>query len=93
MKKFLFLLLIATLLLAACAPKAADTADVPAEEADAPAAEVVEEEAPAAVDVIKVGALYPLTGPDAGWAGDPYIKSHQMAKRRRWYRMSWWCKT
>ncbi len=32
-----------------------------------------------AVDVIKVGALYPLTGPDAGWAGDPYIKSHQLA--------------
>jgi branched-chain amino acid transport system substrate-binding protein len=29
--------------------------------------------------VIKVGALYPITGPDAGWAGDPYIKSHQMA--------------
>ena len=38
--------------------------------------------APAAGDAaktIKVGALYPLTGPDAGWAGDPYIKSHQMA--------------
>ena len=29
--------------------------------------------------MIKVGALYPLTGPDAGWAGDPYIKSHQLA--------------
>jgi ABC-type sugar transport system substrate-binding protein/ABC-type branched-subunit amino acid transport system substrate-binding protein len=32
-----------------------------------------------AVNVIKVGALYSLTGADAGWAGDPYIKSHQMA--------------
>lgn len=31
------------------------------------------------VKVIKVGALYPLTGADAGWAGDPYIKSHQLA--------------
>jgi ABC-type sugar transport system substrate-binding protein/ABC-type branched-subunit amino acid transport system substrate-binding protein len=31
------------------------------------------------VETIKVGALYPLTGPDAGWAGDPYILSHQMA--------------
>jgi branched-chain amino acid transport system substrate-binding protein len=31
------------------------------------------------VGIIKVGALYPLTGPDAGWAGDPYIKSHQLA--------------
>lgn len=30
-------------------------------------------------ETIKVGALYPLTGPDAGWAGDPYILSHQMA--------------
>lgn len=30
-------------------------------------------------DVIKVGALYPLTGADAGWAGDPYVKSHQLA--------------
>jgi ABC-type sugar transport system substrate-binding protein/ABC-type branched-subunit amino acid transport system substrate-binding protein len=32
-----------------------------------------------AAKTIKVGAIYPLTGPDAGWAGDPYIKSHQMA--------------
>src|SRR5690349_24776374 len=31
------------------------------------------------VETIKVGALYPLTGADAGWAGDPYIKSHQLA--------------
>ncbi len=33
----------------------------------------------AVVETIKVGALYPLTGADAGWAGDPYIKSHQLA--------------
>lgn len=32
-----------------------------------------------AVATIKVGALYPLTGGDAGWAGDPYIKAHQLA--------------
>ncbi|MBW2710234.1 MAG: ABC transporter substrate-binding protein, partial [Deltaproteobacteria bacterium] len=39
-----------------------------------------EEATPAeAVDTIKIGALYPLTGPDAGWAGEPYIKSHQLA--------------
>ena len=37
------------------------------------------EEAGPEGDVIKVGALYPLTGNDAGWAGDPYVKSHQMA--------------
>jgi len=42
----------------------------------APTEEVAEE---AAGDVIKVGALYPVTGPDSGWAGDPYIKSHMMA--------------
>lgn len=37
--------------------------------------------APAAAtgETIKIGALYPLTGADAGWAGDPYIKSHQLA--------------
>ncbi len=55
----LIVLLLITLLLAACNPAPADDAE--------------------AVDVIKVGALYPLTGPDAGWAGDPYIKSHQLA--------------
>ena len=37
------------------------------------------EEAGPEGEVIKVGALYPLTGNDAGWAGDPYVKSHQMA--------------
>ena len=55
----MIVLLLITLLLAACNPAPADDAE--------------------AVDVIKVGALYPLTGPDAGWAGDPYIKSHQLA--------------
>ena len=60
-------LLFVMLFVAACAPAATPA---PAEEA-APAGETV--------DVIKVGALYPLTGPDAGWAGDPYVKSHQLA--------------
>ena len=48
---------------------------------EAPAAPAATEApaAPAAGGTIKVGALYPLTGPDAGWAGDPYIKAHQMA--------------
>ena len=32
-----------------------------------------------AQDTIKIGALYPMTGDDAGWAGDPYIKAHQLA--------------
>ncbi len=53
------------------APAATSASDVSAETAVEPAAETV--------DVIKVGALYPLTGADAGWAGDPYIKSHQLA--------------
>jgi ABC-type sugar transport system substrate-binding protein/ABC-type branched-subunit amino acid transport system substrate-binding protein len=48
-------------------------------EAPASPGEVVQQPGGEAVDVIKVGALYPLTGPDAGWAGDPYIKSHQLA--------------
>lgn len=71
-KRILFLLLIVILVFTACAPKAKPTV----------APETVVETQPetvAKVDVIKVGALYPLTGPDAGWAGDPYIKSHQMA--------------
>ena len=92
MKRFLILLLIALLVLVACSsPEAeapADSGAAASEAAESGAAEsdVAEsqptESAPAAgetVDVIKVGALYPLTGPDAGWAGDPYIKSHQMA--------------
>jgi len=54
------------------------------EPTEAPAEPDVEEpaepEEPAEmVDVVKVGALYPVTGNDAGWAGDPYVKSHQMA--------------
>ena len=71
--------LIFTLVLSACVsqPEATEepAAPAPAEETEAPAEEVEVEK----VDVIKVGALYPLTGPDSGWAGDPYVKSHQMA--------------
>jgi len=69
MKRFMFLLLIIILLGTACAPKPADEVVDAGESADT--GEMV--------DVVKVGALYPLTGPDAGWAGDPYIKSHQLA--------------
>ncbi len=83
MKRFLILLLIALLVLAACS---SPEAEEPAEAGESTASEAAEsdaaesESAPSeTVDVIKVGALYPLTGPDAGWAGDPYIKSHQMA--------------
>ena len=65
-------LLVLLSLVAACGGA---TAPEPA--AEDPAAE--EPAASADVEVVKVGALYPLTGPDAGWAGDPYIKSHQLA--------------
>jgi len=61
-------------MLAACVPASTPAPTEPpaaATQAPPPVSE--------AVEVIKVGALYPLTGPDAGWAGDPYIKSHQMA--------------
>jgi branched-chain amino acid transport system substrate-binding protein len=93
MKRFLILLVIVLLVLAACSPPEAETpaesgestasestASDSTEAAPAESAPAESEAAPAeTVEVIKVGALYPLTGPDAGWAGDPYIKSHQMA--------------
>jgi ABC-type sugar transport system substrate-binding protein len=75
-------LVILAMLAAACVPAATPAPEQPAaqtEAAEQPEAEQPEAEQPAAVDVVKVGALYPLTGPDAGWAGDPYIKSHQLA--------------
>jgi len=69
-------MLVMVLLLAACAAPAAEQPAAP----EAPAAEAPAAEAPAAAgEVVKVGVLYPLTGPDAGWAGDPYVKSHQLA--------------
>jgi ABC-type sugar transport system substrate-binding protein/ABC-type branched-subunit amino acid transport system substrate-binding protein len=78
MKKFypVFVsLVLLAMLAAACVPAA-----TPAPATEAPAAETEAPSAPAeAPSVVKVGALYPLTGPDAGWAGDPYIKSHQLA--------------
>jgi ABC-type sugar transport system substrate-binding protein/ABC-type branched-subunit amino acid transport system substrate-binding protein len=75
--RILNLLLIATLLLAACVsnatPQATEAPQAP-EATEAPSSSTGE-----TVDVVKVGVLYPLTGPDAGWAGDPYVKSHQLA--------------
>ena len=65
--KLFSLLIVLALVLSACSSAATTQ----------PAAET--EAATSATNVIKIGALYPLTGPDAGWAGDPYIKSHQMA--------------
>jgi ABC-type sugar transport system substrate-binding protein/ABC-type branched-subunit amino acid transport system substrate-binding protein len=86
MRLFFGLLLIAVLVVGCsqAAPEAGTTPTEAEPAAPAEAAEPAGEEAaaPAAetsVDVIKVGALYPLTGPDAGWAGDPYVKSHQLA--------------
>lgn len=67
----LSLLLVAAMLLAACGGSSEPAPQAPAAESGGGAA--------AGGQVIKVGALYPLTGPDAGWAGDPYIKSHQLA--------------
>ena len=68
-KKSFSFLLVVLMLLAACTPPAAPEATT--------APEAVEAQPEGGV--IKVGALYPLTGADAGWAGDPYVKSHQMA--------------
>ncbi|HSQ26716.1 MAG TPA: ABC transporter substrate-binding protein [Anaerolineales bacterium] len=72
-------LLIVGLLLASCAAPAATEAPAAPAQTEAPAAEAPEAPEAASGDVIKVGVLYPLTGPDAGWAGDPYVKSHQLA--------------
>ncbi len=71
--KIFYLLVILALVLGACSTAATEEPVVPGEPAGPS-----EPEAPTA-EVVKVGALYPLTGPDAGWAGDPYILSHQMA--------------
>ena len=71
--KLVILFTVLAMLVSACVPAETPTPEEPAAtEAEQPSP-VVETE------VIKVGALYPLTGPDAGWAGDPYIKSHQFA--------------
>jgi len=93
MKRLFLLLFIIVLGLAACSTAgseapvqesesaAEESTESQAAESEAAESEPAESE-PAAgetVDVIKMGALYPLTGPDAGWAGDPYILSHQMA--------------
>jgi len=71
-------LVILAMLVAGCVPAATPApTEKPAAPTAPPSAPV---NTPAtAPSVIKVGALYPLTGPDAGWAGDPYVKSHQMA--------------
>lgn len=82
-KKFwsylLILVVTFSLVLSACvSEQPAEPEEPAAPEAEEPAEEAAEEPAEV-VDVVKVGALYPLTGPDAGWAGDPYVKSHEMA--------------
>jgi len=72
-------LVVLAMLAAACVPAATPApTEKPAAQTEAPPPAAGETPA-AAPSVIKVGALYPLTGPDAGWAGDPYIKSHQLA--------------
>jgi ABC-type sugar transport system substrate-binding protein/ABC-type branched-subunit amino acid transport system substrate-binding protein len=67
-------LLIAALLLTACAT--ATPAPVAPAATTAPAAAT---QPAAAAQTIKIGALYSMTGGDAGWAGEPYVKSHQLA--------------
>jgi ABC-type sugar transport system substrate-binding protein/ABC-type branched-subunit amino acid transport system substrate-binding protein len=67
----LYLLLIVAMLLAACAPATQQPTAAPAEATSAPQQN--------SGQTIKIGALYSMTGPDAGWAGEPYVKSHQLA--------------
>jgi len=77
---YLLILVVAfSMVLSACvSEQPAEPEEPAAPEVEEPAEPEAEEPAEE-VDVIKVGALYPLTGPDSGWAGDPYIKSHEMA--------------
>lgn len=72
--KGLYLLLVLVMLLNACTP-ATQQAAVPTVAGAVQVTAAPQESG----KTVKVGALYPLTGPDAGWAGDPYIKSHQLA--------------
>ncbi|HML40251.1 MAG TPA: ABC transporter substrate-binding protein [Bellilinea sp.] len=65
--KLISVILLVTMLFAACTPAAQEPTAVTSDTGNESAT------------VIKIGALYPLTGADAGWAGDPYIKSHQLA--------------
>lgn len=85
-KTLMLIILVTSLLLGACVSEETPTevaeeeaAPTEVEEEEAAPTEPEEEAEPEETDVIKVGALYPLTGPDAGWAGEPYIKSHQFA--------------
>jgi len=79
LSKILVFTFILVLVLSACVSQPEPT-EAPAEpDVEEPAEPEAPEEPAEMVDVVKVGALYPLTGNDAGWAGDPYVKSHQMA--------------
>ena len=79
LSKILVFTFILALVLSACVSQAEPTEAPTEPEVEEPAQPEEGEEPAEVVDVVKVGALYPLTGPDAGWAGDPYVKSHQMA--------------
>jgi ABC-type sugar transport system substrate-binding protein len=72
--KLITLLTVLVMLVSACVP-----AETPAPAQPAATQPPQQPSTGGEVKVIKVGALYPLTGADAGWAGDPYIKSHQLA--------------
>jgi ABC-type sugar transport system substrate-binding protein/ABC-type branched-subunit amino acid transport system substrate-binding protein len=79
LSKILVFTFILALVLSACVSQAEPTEAPTEPDVEEPAQPVEPEEPAEVVDIVKVGALYPLTGPDAGWAGDPYIKAHQMA--------------
>ena len=75
--KNLNLLLIVAMFLTACATATqTPAASAPTTPASQPQPTT---SSAAAGQVIKIGALYSMTGPNAGWAGEAYVKSHQMA--------------
>jgi branched-chain amino acid transport system substrate-binding protein len=82
--KLIILLTIFVVILSACAPAAGPAAPAATQAPQATTGSAAQPTTASTASgstpqTIKIGALYSMTGPDAGWAGEAYVKSHQMA--------------